>query len=204
MARPPDPDLEDRILKAARKLWKKGAERALTMRAIAQAAGTNTPAVYRRFACREDIQRALLQRTKDEVFRQLQNAPSVEEACERYLDFAESHPHEYELYYVHEYKLLFSARAKQMTASKLTFKQKRPAVQLMEGKLAAQLGGAPDDYLSVTLTIWALLHGTAMLLLTKMVPPEHRAEMREACRASLQTLLRESRAPQTGPPSKRG
>ncbi|MFY9648030.1 MAG: helix-turn-helix domain-containing protein, partial [Terriglobales bacterium] len=122
MARPPDPDLEDRILKAARKLWKKGAERALTMRAIAQAAGTNTPAVYRRFACREDIQRALLQRTKDEVFRQLQNAPSVEEACERYLDFAESHPHEYELYYVHEYKLLFSARAKQMTASKLTFK----------------------------------------------------------------------------------
>ena len=50
MPRPPDPDLEERILKAARKLWKKGGENALTMRAVAKAAGTkNTPAVYRRF-----------------------------------------------------------------------------------------------------------------------------------------------------------
>ena len=45
MARQPDPDLEDRILNAARKLWKQGAGKALTMRAVARAAGTNTPAV---------------------------------------------------------------------------------------------------------------------------------------------------------------
>ena len=59
MARQPDPDLEDHILNAARKLWKKGAGKALTMRAVARAAGTNTPAVYRRFPRREDILRAL-------------------------------------------------------------------------------------------------------------------------------------------------
>jgi AcrR family transcriptional regulator len=58
MPRQPDPDLQERILNAAQKLWKKGAEKTLTMRAVAKAAGTNTTAVYRRFRNREDILRA--------------------------------------------------------------------------------------------------------------------------------------------------
>src|SRR5271154_3074006 len=105
MARPPDPDLENRILDAAQRLWKKGVGKAVTMRAVARAAGTNTPAVYRRFRSREDILRALWQQTRREIFQQLEPCPSVEAACERYLDFALRHPHEYELYYLHEYEL---------------------------------------------------------------------------------------------------
>src|SRR5436309_2943122 len=49
MARHSDPELEDRILQAARKLWHDGGEEALSMRAVAKAAGTNTPAVYMRW-----------------------------------------------------------------------------------------------------------------------------------------------------------
>ena len=49
MPRHPDPDLEDRILSAAQRLWTRGGEKSLTMRAVARAARTNTPAVYRRF-----------------------------------------------------------------------------------------------------------------------------------------------------------
>src|SRR5580704_7186426 len=49
------PELEGKILDAAQKLWKKGGEKALTMRAVAKAAGTNTPSVYRRFRDRNDI-----------------------------------------------------------------------------------------------------------------------------------------------------
>jgi len=192
MARQPDPDLEDRILNAARKLWKKGAGKALTMRAVARAAGTNTPAVYRRFPRREDILRALLQRTRQEIFRQLDSASSVEDACDRYLDFALSHPHEYELYYLHEYELLFSARPARGATLNQIFKQKRPAVELMKGKLAAQLGGPPDDYARLTLAIWALLHGTVMLLIAKTIQPQHAAEMRSVCRTSVETLLREA------------
>jgi AcrR family transcriptional regulator len=191
MARHPDPDLEDRILNAARKLWKKGAGKALTMRAVARAAGTNTPAVYRRFPHREDILRALLQRTRQELFQQLAASPSVEEACERYLDYALSHPHEYELYYLHEYELLFSAKPARGATLNQIFKQKRPAVELMKGKLAAQLGGSPDNYARLTLAVWALLHGTVMLLIAKTIQPQHAAEMRSVCRASVETLLRE-------------
>jgi AcrR family transcriptional regulator len=196
MARQPDPDLEDRILNAARKLWKKGAGKALTMRAVARAAGTNTPAVYRRFPRREDILRALLQRTRQEIFRQLDSASSVEEACERYLDYSLSNPHEYELYYLHEYELFFSGRPARGATLNQIFKQKRPAVELMKGKLAAQLSGPPDDYACLTLAIWALLHGTVMLLIAKTIQPQHAAEMRSACRTSVETLLREaSRSP---------
>jgi AcrR family transcriptional regulator len=166
------------------------------MRAVARVAGTNTPAVYRRFPHREDILRALLQRTRHEIFLQMQAASSVEAACERYLDYALSHPHEYELYYLHEYELLFSAKPVRGATLNQLFKQKRPAVELMKGKLAAQLGGAPDNYARLTLAVWALLHGTVMLLIAKTIQPQHAAEMRSACRTSVETLLREaSRSP---------
>jgi len=76
MPRQPDPDLHERILNAAQKLWKKGAEKTLTMRAVAQAAGTNTPAVYRRFRNRDDILRALLRRIQQDVGDALRPAGS--------------------------------------------------------------------------------------------------------------------------------
>jgi AcrR family transcriptional regulator len=190
MARLPDPDLEDRILNAASRLWKKGADRSLTMRAVARAARTNTPAVYRRFRHREDILRALLQRTRQEIFQYLDAASSVEEAGERYLDYALDHPHEYELYYMHEYELLFSAEPAGGETLNQIFKQKRPAVELMKRKLAIQLGGSPDDYTRLTLALWALLHGTAMLLIARTIQPEHADEMRSVCRTSLETFLR--------------
>jgi Tetracyclin repressor-like, C-terminal domain len=130
------------------------------------------------------------------LFQQLEASSSVEVACERYVDYALSHPHEYELYYRHEYELLFSARPARGATLNQIFKRKRPAVELMKGKLAAQLGGSPDDYAGVTLAVWALLHGTVMLLIAKTIQPQHAAEMRSACRTCVETLLREaSRAP---------
>src|SRR5258708_25172680 len=163
MARQPDPDLEDRILNAARKLWKKGAAKALTMRAVARAGGTKPTRVYRRFPHREDIRRALLQRTRQELFQQLAASPSVEEACERYLDYALSHPHEYDLYYLHEYELLFSAKPARGATLNQIFKQKRPAVELMKGKLAAQLGGSPGNYGRPRLALWGMVRVTLRL-----------------------------------------
>jgi AcrR family transcriptional regulator len=193
MARPRDPNLEDRILKAARRLWKKEGQNGLTLRAVARIARTNTPAVYRRFPHRDDILRALLQQTKQEVFQQLTTAASVEDACERYLDFALSHPHEYELYYLHEYELFFSSPTKQGVTLNQLISQRRPAVEFIKGKLAAQMGGQPDDYTHSTLALWALIHGTAMLLIAKTVQPDYAAEMRAAGRAAVQTILRDAR-----------
>lgn len=193
MARPPNPNLEDRILEAARKLWKKGGDQALSMRAVARAARTNTPAVYRRFRSRNDILRSLLLQTRQQVFQELQAGSSVEDALERYLEFAVTHPHEYQLYFLKEYELFYSDQPKRGATLKLDLKRKRPTVEFMKGRMAAELGGAPDDYTRLTLSLWALLHGTATLLIANTVIPEHAEEMREACRASIQTLLGEAR-----------
>ncbi len=190
MARTPDPDLEDRILDAARRLWKKGeGGGALTMRAVARAAGTNTPAVYRRFDRREEILQALIAQVRQEVYQQLEAAPSAEEACERYVDFGLHNPHEYELYYLHEHEVFAPEEPGKGSSATKPLRRRRPSEELMKIKLAAQLGGAADDYTRLTLALWAVLHGTVMLLIRKTIPPHFEPEMRSVCRASVKALL---------------
>jgi hypothetical protein len=117
----------------------------------------------------------------------------MEEAGEVYVEYALTHPHEYELYYLHEYELLFSSRSGRGVTLNQVFKEGRPAVELVKGKLAAQLGGSPDEYVHMTLAVWALLHGTVMLLIAKTIHPEHAGEMREACRNALKRMLHDTR-----------
>src|SRR6266436_4987796 len=109
MPRHADPDLEERVLDAAQKLWRRGGDKALSMRTLARAAKTNTPAIYRRFNHREDVLRALLLRLRQEIYEALAPSQSLEETCERYIDFALHHPREYELYYAHQYEILRAA-----------------------------------------------------------------------------------------------
>jgi len=193
--RRPDPDLEGEILDAARKLWKKGGEHALTMRTVAKAAGTNTPAVYRRFRHRDDILRALLQRIRLEVVEILEGASSVEESCDRYVDYAVSHPHEYELFFQKEYELFRSSRSKRAGVKPV----KRAGIEAMKRKLAEELGGTPEDYERLYVGLWMLGHGAATLLISNMISPEDRETARAVMRTSVATLLREARRAQPTP-----
>lgn len=105
MPRQPDPDLEERILNAAHRLWKRGGEKSLTMRAVAKAAGTNTPAVYRRFKDRRDLIRGLLRSISARIRKDFEAGNSVEEMAEAYIESAVKLPHEYELFYSHVHHL---------------------------------------------------------------------------------------------------
>ena len=185
MPRQPDPDLQERILNAAQKLWKKGADQTLTMRAVAKAAGTNTPAVYRRFQNRDDILRALLRRIQQDVVNSLLPCSTPEEACERYLEFAVSHAHEYELFYTHAYELSHPARSDH--ASPL--REHRPTMQFMENKLAERLGGTAADYTRLSLALWTMAHGAAMLLIARAIPAGHVAELRSVFTAAVGALI---------------
>ena len=186
MPRQPDPDLQERILDAAQKLWKKGAEKTLTMRAVAKAAGTNTPAVYRRFRNREDILRALLRRIQQDVVEALQPCSCPEEACQRYLEFAESHAHEYELFYTYAYELSHPMRSDRSSP----LREHRPTMQFMENKLAERLGGTAADHTRLSLALWTMTHGTAMLLISRAVPPGHVAELRSVFAAAVEILIK--------------
>jgi AcrR family transcriptional regulator len=186
MPRHPDPDLEERVLKAADGLWKRGGERALTMRAVARAAGTNTPAVYRRFKNREDLIRGLLLRIASRLRQQFSQSGTIEEMAEAYVEYALKIPNEYELFYSHGG--LMSPRKGR--GAPRPIRESRPNFAFTEERLAENFGGTPEDQTQTALTLWALLHGTCMLLLSNSIPEGHEEALREACRAGVRAVLK--------------
>ena len=185
MPRRPDPGMEERILNAAQKLWQKGGEKALTMRAIARIAGTNTPTVYRRFKSRHDIVFALVQRVQQDIIETLQSSRSPEETCMRYIEFASCHPHEYNLFYAHTKELRQSIRSRGHSG----LWNSTPMVELIRKQMAERLGGSVAEHTRLSLALWALGHGTAMLLISKGMPSEQVAALRSAFAAALDTLV---------------
>jgi AcrR family transcriptional regulator len=184
MPRQADPELEERILKAARVLWKRGGEKSLTMRAVARGARTNTPAVYRRFKHRRDILRALLRDIQKDIGEHFRAGESIEEMAEAYIEYALDHPHEYELFYTHARELA----PRQKTQRPQAIREWRPNVGLVEDRLARRLGGSPEEYTRMALALWAVVHGTAMMLLSETIPG-HEWELRDTCRAAVSALL---------------
>ena len=185
MPRHPDPDLEERVLTAADGLWRRGGEHALTMRAVARLAGTNTPAVYRRVKNREDLNRGLLLRIVSRIRQQFELGGTLEQMAEAYVEFALKMPNEYELFYTHAG--LMSPRKGR--GAPRPIRESRPNFDFTERLLAKNFGGSPDDHTQTALALWALLHGTSSLLLTKSIPEGHEEALRKASRAGVRALL---------------
>lgn len=185
MPRHPDPELEERILKAAHALWKRGGDQALTMRAVARAAHTNTPALYRRFKDRQDLIRGLLLRIAGQLREHFTAGKTLEGMAEAYVEYAIKLPHEYELFYMHSGKLSPPKGA----GRPRPIRESRPNFALVEELLAGQFGGRADDYTNLALALWAILHGTSMLLVSKSIPEGHEEELRRACRSAVEVLM---------------
>ena len=185
MARPADPDLEDRILAAADGLWRKGGEKALSMRAVAKRAKTNTPAVYRRFKDRQDLVRALLLRIAERTRQDFSQGETVEELADAYVRSAMRMPNEYRLFYMHGSAL----HPPKIKSGVRPIRDSRPNFAFLEQLLARQLGGSPDEHTEMALGLWALLHGTTMLLLSHSVPPGHEDALLRASRSTITKML---------------
>lgn len=166
---PPIPDrhLEDRILKAAQRLWRTRGKKGLTLRAVAREAGTTTPTIYQRFRNKEALQLALALRFRNALNAELFSSSSLEEACRRYLLYAETHPHEYELLGISWTRLGPQDGA-------------RPGRAWLLSQLAARFGGQPEEYASMFYPLLLLLHGAATLLTAEGNPAVH-DEIRESC-----------------------
>ncbi|HJT70354.1 MAG TPA: TetR/AcrR family transcriptional regulator [Terriglobales bacterium] len=172
-----DPLLENRILDAARKLWHKNGERALTMRAVAQAAGSNTPAVYRRFRNRDELLRALVESYQQDLFKTLEPCRSLREFAECYLDFAFSRPREYQLL---------------MSGLLARVRKERPNLNLLLQRSAEWLGGAPEDYEDLGLVLFCLAHGAVMHVLTRNID-EDESHVRKVFACGVDVLVSNAR-----------
>ncbi len=176
MPRQADPELEKRILDAACRLWSRGGAKALTMRGVANAAGTTTPTLYERFRDRDDILRAVRLQTRVELFASVSQTHSLAQACERYLEFAMEHSHAYEV--------LFDGFAQPPSLH-----EPWPSFNLLRLRLAERLGGSPRKHTRLMLSLWSLLHGTAMLLIRGGVAGSLRTQMFHACLDAVEAIV---------------
>lgn len=179
MPRHADPQLEQRILDAAIRLWSRGGEKTLTMRGVAKAAGTTTPTLYGRYQDRDDILRALRIQTRAELFAVLSRTRSLSQTCHRYLDFAVTHPHAYEV--------LFDGFAQPPSLH-----EPWPSFNLLRDRLAARLGGSPRRHTRLMLSLWSLMHGTAMLMIRGQVSGPLRIQMTYSCLDAIEAIIAEA------------
>ncbi len=184
---PPIPDrkLEERILKAALRLWRSHGDRGLTLRAVAREAGTTTPTLYKRFRDKKALRLALSLRVRDEVNAELFSCPSLEEVYRRYLHYAELHPHEYELLQV--------AWAPYVLMPGVP----RPGRTWVLRQLAARFGGKPEDYDQFFDTLFLTCHGAACVLAATDDPPA-RKTIRENCIRACDRLMENVRIFRSG------
>lgn len=179
MPRHPDPDLEQRILGAASRLWARGGEKALTMRAVAKAAGTTTPTVYERYRDRDDILRALRIKTRGELFAALSSTRTLRDAFLRHLEFALEHEHAYEV--------LFDGVGKPPSLH-----EPWPSFNLMRERVAERLGGSPREHTRLMLAVWSLMHGAAMLIIRGQFEGALRTQTVHACLESFDGILNQA------------
>ena len=177
MPRHPDPELEQKILTAASRLWARGGEKALTMRAVARAAETTTPTVYERYRDRADILRALRLKSRSELFASLSSTRTLAEAVEAYLEFALNNPHGYEV--------LFDGVGRPPSLY-----EPWPSFNLMRARVAQTLGGTPRQHNRLMLAIWCLMHGTAMLIIRGGFEGSLRTQAVHACMDTVEAVVR--------------
>jgi len=174
--RHPNPELEQRILGAASRLWARGGEKLLTMRAVAKAAGTTTPTVYERYHDRGDILRALRMKTRKELFATVSKTRTLRESVESYLKFALENPH--------AYSVLFDG-----VGQPPSLYEPWPSFNLMRERLAKHLGGTTQQHNRLMMAIWALMHGTAMLIIRGEFDGALRNQTVHACIDTMESLL---------------
>lgn len=146
-----DQKLEERILKAATALWREQGDSGLTLRALARRVGTSTPTLYKRFKSRRALQVAMAERFKAEINAYCFGATSLEDVGKRYVEFAEKHPHEYELLW-RTWTEIFHPEGP------------RPMRAWFLAQMAKRFGGDPESYSRTFYAIFLLAHGAATLL----------------------------------------
>lgn len=176
MPRIADQHLEARIVKAARHLWRAQGSKGLTLRSVARAAETTTTTVYKRFRNKEALLIALAELVQAKITALTTSAATIEEAYRSFLQFAEQHPHEYNLLWGPAWPEVLGPG------------KPRPIKAWLLDKFAARFGSEPDDYVRAYYALFLLVHGTANLLSVTR-DRRSKAEMRENCLAICDALV---------------
>jgi AcrR family transcriptional regulator len=176
MPRLADEHLEARIVKAAHRLWRTHGAKNLTLRSVARAAGTTTTTVYKRFRNKEALLLALAEMVQARITARTTSAATIEDCYRRFLQFADDHPHEYQLLWGPAWAELLGPE------------RPRPIKDWLLEQFAARFGGKPKDYVLNYYALFLLVHGTANLLIVTR-DRRMKAEMVNSCLAICDALV---------------
>jgi len=176
MPRLADEHLEARIVQAAHRLWRTHGAKKLTLRSVARAAGTTTTTVYKRFRNKQALLLALAERVQARITARTTSAATIEECYRRFLQFADEHPHEYQLLWGPAWAELLGPE------------RPRPIKDWLLEKFAARFGGEQRDYVLSYYALFLLVHGTANLLIVTR-DRRMKAEMVDSCLAICDALV---------------
>lgn len=177
MARTADPDLPARILKSAERLWQAGGDAKVTIRGVAENAGTTTPTVYSYFADRD----ALLAALRAEAYRRfstfMKASRDFDHCCELYLQFGERNARDYELLYGQGWRERADLERMQLESEVIPAMLARGG---MEPGLATRRGYA----------IMMMLHGAVMQRLSSHRSGPLWSKIRSACLEACKELAK--------------
>ena len=176
MPRMPDPGLEQRIVRAAVCLTDERGTEAVTMRAVAAAAGTTTPTIYERFSDREALLDAVIRLWEEELVTELGKAASVEEMAIRFIRLSCKYPRRFDL-------------TINIFGSRLASGASQPGLDLLRQRLAEETHAHGAERESLALAIAALVFGATRGMIA--AGPNHRraGDLKKACFSAIKLLL---------------
>lgn len=174
---------------------------ALTMRRVAEEAGVTATALYRHYADKDELLKALVRHVYGIFVQSLACEPPKENpeawlriAFDRYLRFALEHPNYYRLLFIEPHGIGIDRYPEDFEKGKSAgFRQLRDIVA--ECMRAGVLAGSPaKDAADVALSVYAHMHGMITLYLGGRFP--ERATFERFCARSMDRLFHGLRAPE--------
>ena len=177
MPRLPDAELEKRIVSAAIRLLDRGGEAAITLRAVAKEAGTSTPTIYERFSDRDGLMKKLVDQATEDLLEILQPKTTVEAMFRIYLRHSCDYP-------------LRAGLMVETFGNRYVARDKMPAFELLQTRIAEELGIKGRKCEDLALAIASLAFGTAQGMIAAGGDSPHAAQFQWTALQALRMLLR--------------
>jgi AcrR family transcriptional regulator len=149
---------------------------AVTMRAVAAAAGTTTPTLYERFADREALLEAVTRLWEEELVAELRKASSVEDMASRFIRLSCKYPRRFDL-------------TVDTFGSRLASQAPQPGLGLLRQRVREETSAGEAEREGLALAIASLVFGATRGMIA--AGPDHRRsrDLKRACFSALQLLL---------------
>lgn len=184
-------EMRERILSAAHELFRAGGLKAVSMRKIAERIEYSPASLYHYFPNKDAIVDGLRDRgfeilvARQNELRELPPGKRLHRMCKDYLRFAQAQPGLYELMFTHLPEDCGCRNPDPDSPPQVSFRLFGQAVV----ETLPRTGVLEDEVLAATISVWAGLHGLAMILINNNLKLLDHAHEQEIVNEALELML---------------